>query len=368
MIPILERRGERAHGTPRTAALTWVALALLAAGAIRADDAKVLKIISWADYVPADVIAAFRKETGIQVQVTLSNNEEMISKLRATGGAGFDLAQPSQDRILGAQQEFRIYKPIDVSKVRLDEFVPALLDAVRKNATVDGKLYGLPYVWGTEGLAYNSKRTTIGDYRDLCKPELRGRTAVRLKRPTLMAFALASGKDPFALYTNTAAYRALMEEVGKTLAACKANFRFFYDNKDQLLNGVRSGEIYAAMMWDSGGWALNRENPDIRFINPRSGAIAWMDTFALPARGRNDSAAYAWINFVMRPEVAARVATSIGNFTAAKGAEQLMDARLRAQFAATFPDGLKNIKWYPAIPPGLEEIEGGVLDRIKAAN
>jgi spermidine/putrescine transport system substrate-binding protein len=346
----------------------WLALALLLTSAAHAEDAKVLRIISWADYVPADVIAEFRKQTGIQVQVTLSNNEEMISKLRATGGAGFDLAQPSQDRIFGAQQEFRIYKPLDTSKVRLEEFVPELLATVRKNATVDGKLYGLPYVWGTEGLVYNSKRTAISDYRDLCKPELRGRTAVRLKRPTLMAFALALGKDPFALYGDTRAYTALMDEVGRTLSACKANFRFFYDNKDQLLNGVRSGEIYAAMMWDSGGWLLNRENPDIRFINPRSGAIAWMDTFALPARGRNDAAAYAWINFVMRPEMAARVAKSIGNFTAAKGADQLMDPRIRAQFAATFPDGLRNIKWYPAIPPGLEEIEGGVLDRIKAAN
>jgi spermidine/putrescine transport system substrate-binding protein len=344
-----------------------LALALLAAAPGRADDARVLRIITWASYVPAGVIAQFKKETGIDVQVTLSNNEEMISKLRATGGAGFDLAQPSQDRISGAQQEFRIYKPLDVSKVRLDEFVPELVDAVRKNATVDGKLYGLPYVWGTEGLLYNSARTKIADYTDLCKPELKGRTAVRLKRPTLMAFALASGHDPFALYNDTKAYTALMQQVGRTLASCKANFRFFYDNKDQLLNGVRSGEIWAAMMWDSGGWLLNRDNPAIRFINPRSGAIAWMDTFALPARGRNEAGAYAWINFVMRPEIAAEVARSIGNFTASKGADRLMDPRLRAQFAETFPDGLKNIKWYPTIPPGLEEIEGAVLDRVKAA-
>ena len=61
-----------------------------------------LRIITWADYVPADLVAAFKKETGIEVEVTLSNNEEMISKLRATGGAGYDLAQPSQDRIVGA--------------------------------------------------------------------------------------------------------------------------------------------------------------------------------------------------------------------------------------------------------------------------
>ncbi|HEY8051833.1 MAG TPA: extracellular solute-binding protein [Steroidobacteraceae bacterium] len=343
-------------------------LGLVAGAPARADNAKVLRIITWADYVPAEVVAQFRKETGIQVEVTLSNNEEMISKLRATGGAGFDLAQPSQDRIFGAQQEFGIYKPFDTSKVRLDEFVPELLATVRTNATIGGRLYGLPYVWGTEGLVYNSKRTRISDYGDLCKPELRGRTAVRLKRPTLMAFALASGKNPFALYGDTKAYTALMQQIGKTLTACKANFRFFYDNKDQLLNGMRTGEIYAAMMWDSGGWALNRENPDIKFINPRSGAIAWMDTFALPARGRNDAGAYAWINFVMRPEIAAKVAKSIGNFTAAKGADQLMDPRVRAQFAESFPDGLKNIKWYPAIPPGLEAIEGEVLDRVKAAD
>jgi spermidine/putrescine transport system substrate-binding protein len=346
--------------------MTAVVLASSATAA-RADDAKVLRIISWADYVPAEVIARFRQQTGIQVQVTLSNNEEMISKLRATGGAGYDLAQPSQDRILGAQQEFRIYKPIDLTRVQVAEFTPELLETVKRNATVEGKLYGLPYVWGTEGLVYNAKRTRISDYTDLCRPDLRGRTAVRLKRPTLMAFALASGKDPFALYGNTPAYTALMAQVGRSLSACKANFRFFYDNKDQLLNGIRSGEIDAAMMWDSGGWALNRENPDIHFINPKSGAIAWMDTFALPARGRNDAGAYAWINFVMRPENAALVARSIGNFTAAKGAEQLMDPRLRAQFNASFPDGLKNVKWYPAIPPGLEEIEGAVLDRIKAA-
>jgi spermidine/putrescine transport system substrate-binding protein len=93
-----------------------------------------------------------------------------------------------------------------------------------------------------------------------------------------------------------------------------------------------------------------------------------MDTFALPARGRNDAGAYAWINFVMRPESAAKVARSIGNFTAARGADQLMDPRVRAQFTETFPDGLKNIKWYPAIPAGLEQIEGEVLDRVKAAD
>jgi spermidine/putrescine transport system substrate-binding protein len=60
------------------------------------------------------------KYPDITVEVTFSNNEEMIAKLRATGGAGFDLAQPSHDRIYAVQQEYNIYKPLDLSKINTD--------------------------------------------------------------------------------------------------------------------------------------------------------------------------------------------------------------------------------------------------------
>jgi spermidine/putrescine transport system substrate-binding protein len=350
---------------------TFIAAAVVSlavTGSALAQDNK-LRLITWADYAPKEVVEQFTKETGVAVEITLSNNEEMISKLRATGGAGFDLAQPSQDRITGPQQEFGIYKAMDLSKVKAELFIASMLDATKKNTTLDGKVYGLPHIWGTDGLVVNTKLAKMADYPDLCKPDYKGKTAVRLKRPTLLAFAFAAGKDPFALYSDTKAYTALMEEAGKTLAACKGNLKFFWDNKDQLLNGARTGEIVGAMMWDTGGWKLNKDNPDIQFIAPKSGALGWIDTFAIPAKGRNDAAAYAWINFNMRPDVAAKVAASAGNFTASKGADQLMDAKLKSQFAASFPDAaLKNIKWYPAVPPGIEEIEGRILDRVKAAN
>src|SRR4029078_10917988 len=123
-----------------------------------------------------------------------------------------------------------------------------------------------------------------------------------------------------------------MGATGKTLAACKGNIKFFWDNKDQLLNGARTGEIVGAMMWDSAGWKLNSENADIHYIARKSGALGWIDTFALPAKGRNGAAAYAWINFNMQQEIAAKVAASAGNFTASKGADELMDPKLKAQF------------------------------------
>lgn len=348
--------------------LVAAALALGLAGAAMAQE-KTLRLLTWADYVPADVQAQFEKETGYKVELTLSNNEEMISKLRATGGAGFDLAQPSQDRITGPQQEFKIYKPMDLSKIKSDQFIASMLAATKKNTTLAGKVYGLPHIWGTDGLVVNTKLAKMADYPDLCKADYKGKTAVRLKRPTLLAFAFASGKDPFALYNNPKAYSALMDSVGKTLTACKGNLKFFWDNKDQLLNGMRTDEIVGAMMWDTGGWKLNGERADIQYIAPKSGALGWIDTFAIPAKGKNDAAAYAWINFNMRPEIAAKVAGSAGNFTASKGADKLMDAKLKEQFAASFPKAaLDNVKWYPAVPAGLEEIEGRVLDRIKAAN
>ena len=234
--------------------------------------------------------------------------------------------------------------------------------------TLDGKVYGMPHIWGTEGLVVNTKLTKMTDYTDLCRADVKGKVSMRLKRPTLISFAFAAGKDPFALYNDPKAYTALMEEVGKTLTACKSNVKFYWDNKDQLLNGMRTNEIVAAQMWDTGGWKLNGEIADIQYLAPKSGATGWIDTFAIPAKGRNDAAAYAWINFNMRPEIAAKVAGSAGNFTASKGADQLMDAKLKAQFAASFPEAaLKNIKWYPAVPAGLEEIEGRILDRVKAA-
>jgi len=344
-----------------------LATLLLAAGAAQAQN-KTLRLLTWGDYVPKDVAEQFTKETGYTVEITLSNNEEMISKLRATGGAGFDLAQPSQDRIAGPQSEFKIYKPLDLSKIKANQFIPSMLSATKTNTTVKGKVYGLPHIWGTDGLVVNTKTSKATDYTDLCAAENAGKVSMRLKRPTLIAFAFASGKDPFALYNNPKAYTALMDDMGKKLTDCKKNVKFYWDGKDQLLAGMRSGELTTAMMWDTGGWGLNKTHPDIKFVAPKSGALGWIDTYAIPAKGKNDAAAYAWINFNMRPEVAAKVAGSAGNFTASNGADKLMDPVLKAQFADSFPAAaLKNVKWYPAVPAGIEDIEGRVLDRVKAA-
>ncbi|MEO6625026.1 MAG: extracellular solute-binding protein [Burkholderiaceae bacterium] len=355
------------HVTRRAALIALFLSVWLPAFAQLQDKGKVFRLLTWNDFTPTEVIAEFEKETGYKVQVTVASNDDMITKLRATTGDAFDLAQPSQERIVAAQKDHRIYRPLDLAKIKVDLFNPVLLEATKKVTTVDGMVYGLPHIWGTDGLVINSKLAkNIADYPDLCKKESKNKTSVKLWRPTLLAFAFATGKDPFALYSDPKAYSALMDDVAKTLATCKSNMKFHWDNKDRVLGAMRTEELQAAMVWDRGGWTLNSERPEFRYIAPRSGAMGWVDTFALPARSRNEDIAYAWINFNLRPEIAAKLAKSTSNLTAVKGSEAGSDEKRQAQFATTFPlPALKQIKWYPAFPPALEDIENRALERIR---
>jgi spermidine/putrescine transport system substrate-binding protein len=348
-----------------TGALVGVGMALAAGQA----NAETLRLLTWGGYAPDKVVQMFKAETGIDVEVTNSNNEEMISKLRATGGAGFDLAQPSQDRIAGAQAEFDIYKPIDLSKINTAQIIPSMLEGTKKNTTVNGKVYGVPHVWGTSALTVNmNKAGDVKDYLDLCNPKYAGKVSYRMKRPTLIAFAFAMGMDPFAAYNDKAKYQEILDKVEAKLIECKPNVKAYWSGGDALINLIRSDEVVAAMAWDGSGWKINAEKPEVKTIAPTSGALGWIDTFALPKKTKNEAAAYTWINFVMRPEVAALIVEAAGNFTAAKDGDKYVSAAKRKVYQETFPpSAIDNIKWYPPVPTGLEQMEGKVLDHVQAA-
>jgi spermidine/putrescine transport system substrate-binding protein len=331
--------------------------------------AETLELLTWEGYAPKVLMDKFEKETGITVKPTYSNNEEMIAKLRATRGAGFDLAQPSQDRIASVQATYNLYMPIDYSELDTDQIVASMLEAVKKNTLVDGKSYAVPHVYGTSGLIVNRKHAPeASDYLDLLNPAYSGRISYRLKRPTLIAIAFAMGQDPFALYTDAEAYEKLMNQVGEKLIEGKGLVKNYWTNGDALLQSMRSEEVHVAMAWDNGGWKLNAENPDIDFVAPKSGALGWIDTYAIPAKAKNVAAAYKWINFMLKPENAA-VFTNMEKYgTASAGAIDFFDPDVKANFTRSFSQAdIDNIKWYPPVPAKLESIEGLILDKVKAA-
>lgn len=353
--------------------ITRIAIAgLLAATAMTAvpAQAETLRLLTWGSYAPDELVKKFEaKYPDITVEVTFSNNEEMIAKLRATGGAGFDLAQPSHDRIFAAQQEYDIYKPMDLSKIDTSVMQPALLDGVKANTTIDGEVYAVPHQWGTSGLMANKTMApNVNAWGDLCDPQYKGKTSMRLRRTILLGMAFDMGEDPFAAYADLDKYQTILDKVADKLIACKDNIKAYWKGGDDLSAMMMSGEIVASETWDSTAYKLYGENKDIVFVPPKTGALAWIDTFALPRKGEADDAAYKWINFVMEPENVVIMSTSTGAIAAVKGGNDLLPDAMKAAVNASFSeDDINNLKFFANIPAGVEDMEGKTLEKIKAA-
>lgn len=349
--------------------LAGLLVATMLAG-ISGAQAETLRILTWGSYAPDELIQKFEAENpGVKVEVTFSNNEEMIAKLRATGGSGFDLAQPSHDRIYAAQLEYGIYKPLDLSKINTGVMEASLLDGVKANTTIEGKVYAVPHQWGTSGLmADTSKAPNIKGWGDLCDPQYKGKTSMRLRRTILLGTAFAMGEDPFAAYADLAKYQIILDKVAERLIACKDNIKAYWNSGDDLSAMMLSGEIVASETWDSTAFKLYDQNKNILFVPPATGALAWIDTFAIPAKGAADDAAYKWINFVLRPENVTLMSASTGAIAAVKGGKDLLPADKKAAVNASFTDAdIANLKFFANIPSGVEDMEGKTLEKIKAA-
>lgn len=347
-------------------AITASVALTLASGA----QAETLRLLTWGSYAPDNVIDMFEeKYPDIDVEVTYSNNEEMIAKLRATGGAGFDLAQPSHDRIYAAQLEFDIYKPLDLSQIDTSNMTPKLLDGVKENATIDGEVYAVPHQWGTTGLMVNTAEAPdVKNWGDLCDSAYKGKTSMRLKRTILLATAYSLGEDPFAAYSDLDKYQGILDDVTTKLIDCKDNIKAYWQGGDDLSAMMLSGEIVASESWDSTAYKLFGENPDIKFVPPATGALAWIDTFVLPRKGKADDAAYKWINFVLQPDVVELMSASTGAIASINGAADLLPEDKKAAVNAAFTDAdIDNLKFFANIPPGVEDMEGKALEKIKAA-
>lgn len=332
--------------------------------------AETLRLLTWGSYAPDELVKKFEAENpDITVEVTFSNNEEMIAKLRATGGAGFDLAQPSHDRIYAVQQEYNIYKPLDLSKINTSAMQAKLLDGVKANTTIDGEVYAVPHQWGTSGLMANtSMAPDVKAWGDLCDPQYKGKTSMRLKRTILLGMAFDMGEDPFAAYADLDKYQTILDKVADKLISCKDNLKAYWKGGDDLSAMMMSGEIVASETWDSTAYKLYGENKDIVFVPPKTGALAWIDTFAIPRKGEADDAAYKWINFVLEPENVKIMSASTGAIAAVNGGKDLLPDDKKAAVNAAFTDeDIDNLKFFANIPAGVEDMEGKTLEKIKAA-
>jgi spermidine/putrescine transport system substrate-binding protein len=180
--------------------------------------------------------------------------------------------------------------------------------------------------------------------------------------------AFSLGKDPFALYADKDGYQKMLDEVTEKLIACKDNVKTYWNGGDDLSTLLSSGEVVVSEAWDSTAFKLYGQNKNLVYIPPETGALAWIDTFAMPRKGEADDAAYKWINFVMRPDIVKLMSDSTGAIAAVKGGVDLLPDDKKAAVKAAFDEkDMSNLKFFANIPSGIEDMEGKALERIKAA-
>ena len=335
-----------------------------------------LNLYNWADYIGETTIADFQSETGISVIYDLySSAEEMQARMLA-GSTGYDLV--IQDGL--ALQELiaaGIYQKLERTRLKnWGNLDPALL---KVNEGFDpGNQYGLPYAWGTVGLTFNMalihERLPDADLSSLdviFNPEnaakLSGCGISLLDSPTDLGFMVLSwlGVDPDK--AGPADYDRMIEAfrpIRKYVAA--------FDNANYV-NGLSRGRLCVANSW-SGDYLVAKARakaigvvPDLKYFVPKTGVPAWFDLWCMPSDARNLDSAYAFLDYMLRPDVAARCTNFTGYANANKAATPLLDPTISSD-PAIYPDAETLGRMYTpkAITPEQERALNKAWARIKA--
>jgi spermidine/putrescine transport system substrate-binding protein len=262
-----------------------------------------LRIYNWSDYIAADTISRFEAETGVRVTYdTYESNEEMVAKLVA-GGDGYDIVSPS-GYLVRVLVEGNVIQPLDHAVLtNWSNLLPLFINA----AADPGGRYAMPYQWGTTGLAY--RRDLVERVPDswaaLSDAALRGKvTMLDDGREVLGAMLKWRG------HSVNATDRALLEAAKQDALRVKPNLRAYLSAtvKGQLI----SGDIALAQLWSGDTRQARAEAPRIDFVVPAEGSLLFTDYLAIPRRAPNRRAAHAFLNFVLRPDIAAAIAEQTG--------------------------------------------------------
>jgi spermidine/putrescine transport system substrate-binding protein len=302
------------------------AVLVLAFAGTPAPAAEKIVISNWDGYMPADLLANFTQETGIEAELSVhATNEEVMGKVTAGGGKGYDVLFVSSP-FVEALASLGLIADLDPANI------PNLANLYPEAQTLaydEGNKHSVPYAWGTTGLCYRSDLVTAAptSWMDLLKPadDLKGKVTMLATDRWLMAAGLkALGYSVNATdETEIAAAKDLLIEAKKSLLA--------YDDTT-FYSKLVSGEASLVHAWD--GWCNYGigENAAIKYVIPTEGTDMWVDTMVVTAASENKAAAEAFINYVLRPEVHRWVAENILYKVPNKTAMDALDKSLFESF------------------------------------
>jgi spermidine/putrescine transport system substrate-binding protein len=271
------------------AATGLIAIWLFTSSAV---SAQTLTISNWDGYLAPDAIEKFSAETGMAAELVVhATNEEIMGKLIASGGEGYDVVFVSSP-FAEILNNLGLAETLDPSKI---PNLANLYPEATQLAHDPGNTFSVPYTWGTTGLCYRSDLMAAPtSWNDLLKPaaDVTGKTTMlATDRWLLAAGFLANGMsvnetDEAKLTT----VRDVLIAAKKTLLA--------YDDTTFYAKLV-SGEAVMTQAWD--GWCNYGigENADIRYLIPSEGSDLWVDTMVIMKGSENKEAAYAFVNYIL---------------------------------------------------------------------
>ncbi|MFI4890358.1 MAG: polyamine ABC transporter substrate-binding protein [Steroidobacterales bacterium] len=315
---------------------------------------KVLNLFIWADYLAPNTVSNFEQQTGIKVNVAFyDSNEQLETKLLA-GQSGYDIVLPSAS-FFERQIKAGVYLPLDKSRLpNLKNVDPELMSRVAANDP--GNAHGVIYMWGTIGLGVNEKMVhallpgaPLDSWRLVFDPGIASKVAKCginfLDSPAEMMRVVFSylGKDP------NSANPADLAEAEKVLAGIRPYIRNI--STADYIEALANGDLCIAVGYN-GDLLQSRDRAheankgiDIKYSTPKEGTVLWFDNLAIPKDAPHPDSAYAFINYILDPQVVA----DISNF------KRFANGNLASQ-----PFLLPDVKADPGIYPTAE-----IMGRLK---
>ncbi|MFY8331326.1 ABC transporter substrate-binding protein [Vagococcus carniphilus] len=300
---------------------------------------EVITIYNWGDYIDPSLLKQFEKEYGYKViYETFDSNEAMITKIEQ-GGTAYDIAIPSEYMIQKMMKQNLLLK-LDHSKIKgLENIDPRFL-----NIDFDeGNQYSVPYFWGTLGIIYNDKfvkEENMQHWNDLWRPELKNN--VMLIDGAREVIGLALNSEGYSLNSKN---DTELTQISEKLTGLTNNVKAIV--ADEIKMYMINEESAVAVSFSGEASEMLDNNEHLHYVIPEEGSNLWFDNIVIPKTAKNVKGSYDFINFMLRPENAAKNAEYIGYSTPNKKAVEILPKEITSdeQF---YPDEatMKNLEVY----------------------
>ena len=337
---------------------------------------RVVNVYNWSDYVDPAVLEAFSRETGIKVRYdTFDSNDTLETKLLA-GKSGYDVVVPTAN-FLERQIKAGVFQKLD--KAKLPNLAHLWPEISRRLASYDpGNDYAVNYMWGTVGIGYNMRKAReslgaqgrIDSWDMVFKPE----NLARFKDCGVHMLDSSDDVLPAALaylgFDPNSTDPKQLEQAAELLAKVRPSVRKFHSS--EYLNALAGGEICFVVGWSGDvkqaqkRAAEAKNGVEIGYAIPREGAQMFFDNLAIPKDARNVAEAHAFIDYLQRPEVAAKN-TNFVTFPNGNLASQAFVDKAILDDRSVYPDTATMARLYTinAKDPKTQRLMNRLWTRIK---